>query len=68
MKKEEIQKIAFLDTQKKYLIQEIDKLKTDERKVAIFGKGMDSWEARTYDEKKLVNAVLDTIKKTIFYS
>jgi len=58
---EEIEKIAFLDTQKKYLLQEIDKLKTD----SIFGKGMDSWEARTYDEKKLVNAVLETVKRII---
>ena len=61
----EIPKIVFLEIQKKYLIQEIDKLKTDERKVAIFGKGMDSWGARTYDEKMLVNAVLKEVKKII---
>jgi transcription termination factor NusB len=47
------------------VIKEIEKYKTDERKVSVFGKGMDSWEARTYDEKKLVNAVLSDIIKEI---
>jgi hypothetical protein len=43
------------------LKEEIKLLKTDERKVAVFGKGMDSWEAGTYDEKQLVNAVLSQV-------
>jgi len=59
--KEEIKKIVFLETQKKYLLQEIDKLKTD----SVFCKGMDCWEVRTYDDKLLVNAVLDTVKRII---
>jgi len=54
---QEIKKIAFLDTQKKYLIQEIDKLKTHN----VFGE----WKNISYGEKQLVNAVLDTVKKII---
>lgn len=47
------------------LKEECEGLKTDERKVSVFGKGMDSWEARTYDEKKLVNAVIANIIKIL---
>ena len=47
------------------LIEELEgkikELKCDERKVSVFGKRQDSWEARTYDEKQLVNAVLKEI-------
>ena len=43
----------------------IEELKTDERKVSIFGKGMDSWKARNYDEKQLVNAVLKDLEKVV---
>lgn len=43
----------------------VNGLKTDERKVSVFGKGMDSWEARTYDEKQLVNAVLSAVKQLL---
>lgn len=39
----------------------IESLKTDERKVAVFG----DWEARTYDEKQLVNAVLKEALSTL---
>jgi len=49
----------------KKLIEKIEQLKTDEKKVSIFGDGMDSWEARTYDEKQLVNAVLNKVIKII---
>jgi hypothetical protein len=44
-----------------HIKEKITTLKTDERKVSIFGKGMDSWEARSYDEKQLVNAVIKDI-------
>ena len=40
-------------------------LKTDERKVRVYGKGKDSWEAINYDEKMLVNAVLKDLEKVI---
>ena len=39
----------------------VGEMKTDERKVAVFGSRMDSWEARTYDEKMLVNAALSDL-------
>ncbi len=38
-------------------IRELEGLKTDERKVAIFG----DWEARTYEEKMLVNSALSLV-------
>lgn len=50
-----------LDKQKQELITIIKSMKCDERKMSVFGKGMDSWEAQTYDDKQLVNAVLKTI-------
>ena len=60
---------SFFSSYTKDLLQSvvggIEKHKTDERKVSVFGKGMDSWEARTYDEKKLVNAVLSDIIQKI---
>lgn len=40
-------------------------LKTDERKVHVYGEGQESWEARTYDEKQLVNAVLKNLEKVV---
>ena len=45
--------------------EKIKTLKCDERKVSVFGKGMDSWEARTYDEKSLVNSVLSKLRQFI---
>lgn len=39
------------------MLDEVRKMKPDERKVATFG----DWQAETYEEKMLVRAVLDTI-------
>lgn len=39
--------------------EKVEGLKTDERKVATFG----DWEAVTYEDKMLVNAVLDDLLK-----
>ena len=39
------------------MLDEVRKMKPDERKVATFG----DWQAETYGEKMLVRAVLDTI-------
>lgn len=44
-----------------WLREEIDSLqtlKTDERKVATFGE----WQAETYEDKMLVNAVIQSIQ------
>ena len=43
----------------------IKELKCDERKVSVFGKGQNSWEAGTYDEKQLVNAALSAVRKLL---
>ena len=49
----------------KELIDAIEVLKCNEDKVKVFGKGMDSWEARSYDDKSLVNAVLKDVAQII---
>lgn len=46
-----------LKDQKKQLVREIEGMKLDERKVGKFGL----YEARTYEEKELANAVLSDI-------
>jgi len=43
----------------KKIIKIIKSLKTDERKVASFGE----WQAETYNDKMLVNAILDKLIK-----
>ena len=43
------------------VIQIIEKNKADERKVVVFG----DWEARTYEEKMLVNAAFDYLIKEL---
>ena len=57
--------VEVLAAERERNIKIIEELKTDERKVSVFGKGMDSWEARTYDEKMLVNAALQVAIKRI---
>lgn len=48
-------------TDRDNLLEMVESKKTDERKVATFGE----WEARTYEDKMLVNAVLADIKQAI---
>jgi len=43
------------------ILEMIEGVKTDERKVAYFGE----WQAETYEEKMLVNSVLDSLKQSI---
>lgn len=50
-----------LKDERKRISDKVKATMTNERKVAVFGKRMDSWEARSYDEKQLVNAVLREI-------
>ena len=50
-----------LKDQRLELVEKIEKLKTDERKVADFGE----WQAETYNDKMLVNAVLDKVLSLI---
>ena len=54
-----------LAAEREKYIKLIEELKTDKRKVSVFRKGMNSWEAETYDEKMLVNAVLQVAIKRI---
>lgn len=56
---------ALLEAFKKDVGDMIESLKTDERKIAIFGERMDSWEARSYDEKMLVNAILKDVSSLL---
>lgn len=51
----------LLKSQKKDIIEKIKSRKCDERKVKTFGE----WEAGTYEEKMLVNAVLEDLLKEI---
>jgi len=43
------------------LVEGIEGMKTDERKVATFGK----WQAETYEDKMLVNAILTDILENV---
>ena len=45
--------------------EKIKDKRAGEGKVSVFGKGMDSWEARTYDDKALVNAAIKDILKLL---
>ncbi len=51
--------------QERELWEQVEALKCDERKAKVFGKRMDGWEARTYDEKALVNAALTDVQNII---
>ena len=43
------------------LVEGIEGMKTDERKVATFGE----WQAESYEDKMLVNAILTDILKNV---
>ena len=43
------------------LVEGIEGMKTDERKVATFGE----WQAETYEDKMLVNAILTDILENV---
>ena len=57
--------VDVLAAERERSIKIIEEFKTDKSKVSVFGRGMDSWEARTYDEKMLVNAILQEVVRRI---
>ena len=61
---DEIANLLTQDRNQAYtsLVEGIEGMKTDERKVATFGE----WQAESYEDKMLVNAILtDIIEKVI---
>ena len=56
---------SSLQEQRQSILEEIEKKKTDERKVYYFGKEPNCYGAETYQEKMLVNAVLEDIKQLL---
>lgn len=56
---------SSLQEQRQSILEEIEKMKTDERKVYYFGKEPNCYGAETYQEKMLVNAVLEDIKQLL---
>lgn len=54
-----------LQEQRQSILEEIEEMKTDERKVYYFGKEPNCYGAETYQEKMLVNAVLEDIKEIL---
>ena len=59
----EVESILTQDRNQAYtsLVEGIEGMKTDERKVATFGK----WQAETYEDKMLVNAILNDILENV---
>ena len=60
---DEIANILTQDRNQAYtrLVAGIDGMKTDERKVATFGE----WQAESYEDKMLVNAILTDILENV---